>query len=65
MFGIATDASGQTCDAEELVRGHSPAQIGNARKREYFCVACAGARHPVSLYTYTYTYIYVYIHEYT
>ena len=49
MFGIATDARGQTCDAEELVRGQSAAQVGNARKRQYFCVACAGARHPVSL----------------
>ena len=36
MFNIATDASGQTCDAEELVRGQSAAQISNARKRKYF-----------------------------
>jgi len=49
MFNIAMDTCGATCDADELVRGKSVVEIENARKRKYFCVACAGEKHAVSL----------------
>jgi len=49
MFDIARDACGQTCNADELVRGKSEAEIGSARKRKYFCVACVDEKHPVFL----------------
>jgi len=33
------------------VKDKSEAEIGNARKRKYFCVTCVGGKHPVSLKT--------------
>jgi hypothetical protein len=33
------------------VKDKSEAEIGNARKRKYFCVTCVGVKHPVSLKT--------------
>ena len=49
MFGIAVDECGSTCNAEELVADKTEAEVGNAKKRKYFCVACVGGKHPVSL----------------
>ena len=49
MFDIAIDECGRTCKANELVRDKCAAEIGNTRKRKYFCVACVGEKHPVSL----------------
>jgi len=51
MFDIAVDESGKTYCAPDLVRDKSEAEIGNARKRKYFCVTCVGVKHPVSLKT--------------
>jgi len=49
MFNIAMDESGNTCNSEELVKGKSAPEVGNARKRKYFCVTCVGEKHPLSL----------------
>jgi len=49
MFNIAMDTCGGTCDADELVRDKTVVEIDNARKRKYFCVACVGEKHAVSL----------------
>jgi len=49
MFNIAMDTCGGTCDADELVRNKTVVEIDNARKRKYFCVACVGEKHVVSL----------------
>jgi len=49
MFNIAMDTCGGTCDADELVRDKTVLEIGNVRKRKYFCVACVGEKHAVSL----------------
>ena len=49
MFNIAMDESGNTCNSEELVKGKSAPEVGNARKRKYFCVTCKGEKHPLSL----------------
>jgi len=49
MFNIAVDANGKTYNATELVENKSEADIGNARKRKYFCMTCVGEKHPVSL----------------
>jgi len=51
MFDISIDESGKTYSAPELVKDKSEAEIGNARKRKYFCVTCVGVKHPVSLKT--------------
>jgi len=49
MFDIALDECGRTCKADELVRDKCAVEIGNTRKRRYFCVACVGEKHPVFL----------------
>ena len=49
MFDIAMDECERTCSADELVRDKSAAEISNARKNKYFCVACVGEKHRVSL----------------
>ena len=49
MFNIAIDESGETCNSHELVKNKSASEIGNAKKRKYFCVSCKDERHPVSL----------------
>jgi hypothetical protein len=51
MFDISIDESGKTYSAPELVKDKSEAEIGNARKRKYFCVTCVGVKHLVSLKT--------------
>jgi len=49
MFNIAMDESGNTCNSEELVKGKSAPEVGNARKRKFFCVTCVDGKHPLSL----------------
>ena len=49
MFNIAMDESGKTCNAVELVKNKSEAEVANAKKHKYFCVACVDERHSVSL----------------
>ena len=49
MFNIAMDESGNTCNSHELVKNKSASEVGNAKKRKYFCVTCQDAKHPVSL----------------
>jgi hypothetical protein len=49
MFNIAVDEWGKTYNAEELVEDKTEAEVGSAKKRKYFCVACVGEKHPVSL----------------
>jgi hypothetical protein len=51
MFDISMDEFGKTYSAPDLVKDKSEAEIGNARKRKYFCVTCVGVKHPVSLKT--------------
>ena len=49
MFDIAVHEWGKTYNADELVKDKTETEIGNAKKRRYFCVACVGGKHPVSL----------------
>jgi len=49
MFNIAMYESGNTCNSEELVKGRSAPEVGNARKRKYFCVTSVDGKHPLSL----------------
>jgi len=49
MFNIAMYESGNTCNSEELVKGKSAPEVGNARKRKYFCVTSVDGKHPLSL----------------
>ena len=49
MFNIAMDESGATCNSHELVKDKSVSDVGNAKKRKYFCVTCQDEKHPVFL----------------
>ena len=49
MFNIAMDESGATCNSHELVKDKSESDVGNAKKRKYFCVTCQDGKHPVFL----------------
>jgi len=49
MFNTAMDESGLTCNSHELVKNKSVSDVGNAKKRKYFCVTCQDAKHPVFL----------------
>jgi len=49
MFNISVDECGKTYSASELVSDKSEAEIGNARKRKYFCMTCVDEKHAVYL----------------
>ena len=49
MFNIAMDESGSTCNSHELVKDKSVSDVGNAKKRRYFCMTCQDTKHRVFL----------------